>query len=112
MIFRILAVLAEFERDVISERTCSALQHLRENGKRTGSQLPYGFDADEDGNLIENPKEQEGLKLIQELREQGVTLMAIAAELEKRGIKTKRGKSKWTHQAVRSILKRKKFKAA
>ncbi len=35
MVFRMLAVLAEFERDQISERTSSSMQHMRACGKKT-----------------------------------------------------------------------------
>jgi hypothetical protein len=37
MVFRMLAVLAEFERDQISERTTMALAHKKARGERVGS---------------------------------------------------------------------------
>lgn len=40
MIFRLLAVFAEFERDVISERTKVALQALKAKGVKLGSPNP------------------------------------------------------------------------
>jgi DNA invertase Pin-like site-specific DNA recombinase len=40
MMFRMLAVLAEFERDQISERTKAALAKLKANGKKLGSPHP------------------------------------------------------------------------
>ncbi len=40
MVFRMLAVLSEFERDVISERTSMAMAHLRSTGKYTGGFEP------------------------------------------------------------------------
>lgn len=40
MMFRMLAVLAEFERDQISERTKNALAKLKANGKKLGSPNP------------------------------------------------------------------------
>lgn len=43
MVFRLLAVLAEFERDQISERTKTGLQWKKENGEKTGGYLPVGF---------------------------------------------------------------------
>ena len=43
MVFRMLAVLSEFERDVISERTSMAMVHLRNSGKYTGGFEPYGY---------------------------------------------------------------------
>ena len=43
MVFRMLAVMAEFERDLVSERTTAALAHKRSQGKRTGG-IPFGWD--------------------------------------------------------------------
>ena len=43
MVFRMLAVLAEFERDQLAERTRAAMQHLRGQGRRISRHLPYGF---------------------------------------------------------------------
>ena len=43
MVFRMLSVLSEFERDVISERTSMAMKHLRATGKYTGGFQPYGY---------------------------------------------------------------------
>ena len=37
MVFRMLAVLAEFERDQVSERTRFAMAHKKGNGERVGS---------------------------------------------------------------------------
>ena len=43
MVFRMLAVLAEFERDLISERTRAAMATKRANGQRVGA-VPFGCD--------------------------------------------------------------------
>ena len=45
-------------------------------------------------------------QLYRELRGAGWTYRAIAAELTRRGVLTKKGKARWTHQSVASILKR------
>ncbi|MBL8251978.1 MAG: recombinase family protein, partial [Candidatus Competibacter sp.] len=42
MVFRMMAVLAEFERDQISERTASAMQFKKAKGERFGS-VPCGY---------------------------------------------------------------------
>ena len=106
MIFRMLAVLAEFERDVISERTKTALQHKKRNGERVGT-VPFGFKLAADGiRLIENPAEQEVIGLIHELKEAGQSSRAIADELTQRNIPTKKGGKRWAHTAVIKILKR------
>ncbi len=107
MIFRMLAVLAEFERDLVSERTKAALQHKRSNGKRVGT-VPYGFDLSSDGHtLIDNATEQTVIADIHAMRQSGKTLARIAETLTARGVTTKTGKSdRWTHQAVARILNR------
>ena len=43
MVFRMLAVLAEFERDLISERTAAAMRHKRGRREYTGGSPPYGW---------------------------------------------------------------------
>src|SRR6266849_5970072 len=42
MVFRMLAVLAEFERDQVSERTTMALAFKKSQGKKLGGRVPYG----------------------------------------------------------------------
>lgn len=106
MVFRMLAVLAEFERDQIAERTKGALSHMRNEGKRISGRLPFGYDLAPDGqNLLPNPQEQEGLRLILALKKSGKGRRRIAAVLSKRGIATKTGTA-WSPQAVGAILKR------
>ncbi len=106
MLFRLLAVLAEFERDLVSERTRAALQHKRSNGQRVG-QIPFGFDLADDGiALVENPAEQTTIRDIRAMRANGRTLKQIAGELTERGVRTKSGGDRWSHQTVHRIVKR------
>ena len=106
MVFRMLAVLAEFERDQICERTKSAMSYKRSKGERVGA-VPYGFDLAADGvKLLENPKEQAALKIIDELHADGMSLRKIASELNGRNIVTKGGKKAWSHTTVQRIVKR------
>ena len=106
MVFRMLAVLAEFERDQISERTISAMQHKRHEGQRVGT-VPFGWDLADDGTtLTENAEEQATLVLIATLRMEGHSLRAVAAELTSRGIPTKGGQTAWSHSTVQRIINR------
>ena len=74
MLFRMLAVLAEFERDQISERTSSALQHKKIRGELVGS-VPYGYSLAVDGvRLVTNDEEQKVLPLVRRLRDSGLSL--------------------------------------
>jgi len=107
MVFRMLAVLAEFERDLVSERTREAMAHKRRLGQRISGRLRFGWDLEADGiSLVENPEEQRILELIGELKESGESLRAIAAELTRRGIPTKEGRAEWQHSSVAGILSR------
>lgn len=106
MLFRLLAVLSEFERDVIAERTTCAMAHLRSQGQRISGRIPYGYDLASDGqNLVANAQEQDGLRVMLALRNAGTGRRRIAAALSKQGIATKTGTA-WSPQAVGAILKR------
>jgi site-specific DNA recombinase len=106
MVFRMLAVLAEFERDQIKERTSAAMGHLRRKGVRISHKVPFGYDLANDGKtLVANSAEQAAIALMVQLRAAGRSLRETAAELEMRGIRTKAGGA-WDHSAVRKILAR------
>ena len=81
MMFRLLSVLAEFERDLISERTTMAMAVKRANGQRISGRLPFGFDLADDGiALVANDAEQATIRIIQDMRAAGKTIPKIAAE--------------------------------
>ena len=105
MVFRMLAVLAEFERDQISDRTRFALAHKKANMEKTGGDIPFGYFV-EDGHLIEEPSEQKALSLIRDLRIKGYALRAICEELAKEGYKTRRGNLRWQPKTVSRIIER------
>ena len=105
MVFRLMAVLAEFERDVIAERTTMAMRHKRAQGERVG-RIPFGFDLGTDGvTLKRNESEQRILGTVAELRRGGMTLRGIAQELTNRGIPTKSGATQWTHSTIQRLTR-------
>lgn len=106
MVFRMLAVLAEFERDQIADRTRFALAHKRARGEKTGGDVPYGWQAAGGGQLVREPSEQDGVALMRRLRQSGASLRGIARELESRGFRAKSGGERWHPQIVRQILAR------
>ena len=101
MVFRLLAVLNEFERDQISERTAAALRHKKQQ-HRAYSPTPYGYDRVGDM-LILNEQEQDVLRRIGSLRVQGRSLRQIADAFNEERIPAKNG-GKWYPSAVRSVL--------
>jgi len=105
MVFRMLAVLAEFERDQISDRTRFALAYKKANGEKTGGDIPFGYRL-EDDHLVQDAYEQKAISLIADLRKQGYRLQAICTELEKEGYRTRRGNAKWQPKTVSRIIER------
>lgn len=103
MVFRMLAVLNEFEIDLISERTKSALAYLKKQGKKTGGIVPFGWNVDETGKLHKNPSEQKVIKKIMNLHNGGMKFQTIGNHLNERGITTKTGK-RWYAQSVKNVV--------
>jgi site-specific DNA recombinase len=106
MFFRLMAVLNEFERDQIAERTKGALLHLKRQGKRYSGRIPFGYDLGADGeNLLSNATEQNTVRVIYTLRTERRSLRQIAAELTRRGLASKTGRP-WSARAISNILAR------
>lgn len=103
MIFQMLAVLAEFERRQIGERTRTALAHKKATGE-VYAPTPFGFEAIE-GRLREVKAEARIVAEIIKRREAGESLAAIADDLNERGVPGKRG-GRWHPSTVRYLLNR------
>ena len=104
MMFQMLSVLAEFERNLVVERTTNALQRKKRTGQKYTNQKPYGFEAIE-GRLVEVKQEAKIVVEIQASRAGGDTLQFIADGLNGRGIRTKTGKQ-WALATIHLLLKR------
>ncbi len=104
MIFRLLAVLDEFERDQISERTSTAMAHKKSKGERVGT-VPFGFKLLDDGmTLVQDGREQAVIELMGLLRESGFSYGAVADFLNRQSVPTKKIGAKWQGTTVRNIL--------
>lgn len=99
---RMVDAFAEYERLVIGARTKAALQSRKAQGRRTGS-IPYGYQTTEDGYLEPHPGEQKVITEIQRLQNAGLSLRAIATELERKGFYTRKNKS-FNPNQVKRIL--------
>lgn len=104
MMFQMMSVLAEFERNLVAERTTTALQHKKSSNQKYCNQTPYGFEAVE-GRLVQVQQEVEVVAEIQAARSGGSTLQSIADDLNGRGIPTKTGKV-WQPATIHLLLKR------
>ena len=105
MVFRLLAVLNEFERDQISDRTRFALAHKKANGEKTGGDVPFGYRV-RGGKLSRNAEEQKAINMILDLHSKGYSLQCICGALQKDGYKTKRGNLTWQPKVVSRIIGR------
>ncbi len=104
LVLNVMASVSQWERETIGERTKDALTHKKGKGERVGT-IPFGFQLAADAiHLEENPREQEILNRIEELRAAGYTLREIAGELNRQGFTTRKG-SAWRFEYVANILK-------
>jgi DNA invertase Pin-like site-specific DNA recombinase len=104
MVFRMLAVLSEFERDIISERTAAAMQHKRAQHEYTGGLVLYGWQLAGDGaTLTPNYLEQATIRDAHELKTAGLSLRAIGARLEAEGLLPRSG-GRWHAKTVSNLL--------
>lgn len=105
LILKFFAIIAEWEREAIAERTHEALQHKIRQGAQLGA-TPLGFRRDGDV-LVPDEAEQKVLERARELDAGGARLGAIANTLKAEGHKTKRG-GEWHITTVRKLLERAK----
>jgi site-specific DNA recombinase len=86
----ILLSFAQFEREIIGERTRDKMSAARRKGKWTGGTPVLGYDVDPGGGkLIVNEKESRRVRDIFALYLQHHSLLAVVAELARRRWKTK-----------------------
>jgi DNA invertase Pin-like site-specific DNA recombinase len=104
LVINVLASFAQFERELIGERTRDALAHLKQNGRYCGN-APYGFRLGQDRKHVEpDPGEQAILRRIVEARRRGKSLRDIAAQLNRQGHRT-RSNAPWKFEYVHRVLK-------
>ena len=102
MVMNILATIAQWERDIISERTREAMQFMKNSLKLVGA-VPFGFDL-VDGQLEPNPDEMGVVRRVVVMRENGQSYQKIAAHLNNQEVPSKNGGS-WHPKTVMGVLK-------
>lgn len=104
----IIAAMAEYERDVISERTKLALQEAKQRGTRLGSPNTQRLSVQGVAANARSANEyaESVRSLFDALRSRGpTTLASIANSLTSMGLRTRRG-NVWTAAGVRNVLLR------
>jgi site-specific DNA recombinase len=98
----LVAAIAQWERETTAERVFMNMKHKVAEGERPGAAPPFGYDLI-NGKLVINEEEAKWVRFIFEnYKKKGKT--AIAAELNKRGIRTKKG-NYWQGEVVTFVAK-------
>jgi DNA invertase Pin-like site-specific DNA recombinase len=106
LVLNVIMTVAQWEREVIGERTKDALAAKIARGERCGK-VRFGHDLAADGRaLIENAREQAAIRLMHEWRAQGKTYRQLCDLLEEMGIETKEGGKIWLPMTIKRILAR------
>jgi site-specific DNA recombinase len=99
------AGLNQRERKLISLRTKRALQEKRERGERVGGPAPFGYRLGKDKKIHEDKKEQEVIRAILVLKQQGYSNWKVGKLLSHNGIKNRKG-NPFHHEQIKRICAR------
>lgn len=81
LVLNVLTSVAQWEREAIGERTSQALQYKKAQGERVGT-VALGKSLSADGKcLVDNPQEQQAVRLAKQYRESGLSFRKIATRL-------------------------------
>ncbi len=90
LVLNVLLSFAQFEREIISERTRDKIAATRRKGKWSGGLPVLGYDVDPQVlRLVVNPKEAPRVRAIFDLYLEQQGLLPVVRELERRGWRTK-----------------------
>jgi DNA invertase Pin-like site-specific DNA recombinase len=105
LFFTILAAMAEWERNIIGERTKDALAYKKTLGERRSRFIPIGQRLGANGKTLEvEPGEQEAIRQAKILHGEGYSLRKISSRLAKQGLLTRNG-TRYSAPVVASMIK-------
>ena len=104
MIRQVLAAIAEYERKMIASRTRHAMRFHMANGRRMGSECPYGWmpDPSDPKRMLPNQAERDLIDLIKLWRREGAAYNAIMTKLNREHSELARH-GRWNTKTVRKI---------
>src|SRR5207244_708047 len=99
LVLNVLLSFAQFEREIIAERTRDKIAATRRKGKWTGGTPILGYDVDPQANRLQvNADEAERVRAIFELYLEQQALVPVVEELERRRWANKRWVTKAGHE--------------
>lgn len=101
--FRNIANAAEFERDMIAQRTQMGFRALARERKWPNNQPPLGYNKTTEDRLVVDGEEAAVVRFIFKLYIDRRSMPQVAHELNQEGYTTKRGND-WNARAVRDVL--------
>ena len=105
VLITIMASLAQQESESLSQNVKLGIQYRFQQGKvMVNANCFLGYDKDAEGHLVINPEQAETVKRIFREYLEGASCQQIARGLERDGIPTGRGKSRWHDSTIRKIL--------
>jgi site-specific DNA recombinase len=95
LVLNVLLSFAQFEREIISERTRDKIAAARRKGKWSGGMPLLGYDVDPRASkLVVNEAEAERVRAVYGLYLTQASLLAVVCELERRGWVNKRWRTR------------------
>lgn len=101
----VLAAMAQWEREMASERTRAALAEIKRQGRRVSGKPPFGY-AFRGDRVVEVPEELAVLRRLRELQAEGLGAKAIATRMNEAKAFNPRAGRAWHHGTVRDVLAR------
>ena len=111
LIFKIFAMIAEFERQQIVERTKSSIRSSMRNDKKiNGGPVVLGFDKDPNnkGRWIPNKDEITKIEYLMEHFCKSLSYISTVKEAKEKGITTKSGKN-FKSDSMKRLLSNRKY---
>lgn len=104
LVLNVLASVSQWEREAIGERTAVAMQHKVAEGEYVGGEPRYGFRVADDGvRLVAVEAEQAVLAEARRLRDGGLSLRAVARELDASGLRSRAARAFSAAQVRRMV---------
>lgn len=100
LVFTILSAVAEAERDRIRERIAEVKRDQAKRGRFLGGRIPLGYTVNQEGDLQEDETQMKAIEAIVALREQGISLRAIKAQIQEAF------RINVSHEAIRDVVAR------